>query len=227
MTFDCNHDKETTTQTSIEKNNEVDKNDTNPVHGITTPGMVKKHVEKFSRDLLFNQSEDLCQDIPKENVDRVLSSKCQVIMQSQRYNDVSEERAKSNLKGAPPPLRHIFVSRILRGNSGMIVDFLKSKSISVVGVQKMSRMNSKFLSFKISLYMDQLNRVLNDKFWPDGFRCRIWREPNSRKESVNSDVRFDFLSQDDYKPKFKSNYNNQNNRYNKQKFNKEYYNSAF
>ena len=56
-----------------------------------------------------------------------------------------------NLRGAPPPPRYIFVSRVLNGDTRMMTDFLNSNNVNVNEIEKMSYSEAKYCSFKISI----------------------------------------------------------------------------
>ena len=93
-----------------------------------------------------------------------------------------------NLLGAPPPVRYVFVNRVTSGNPNILANYLNDKKVEFEKIERKSHPNSKYKSFKVTMYKDQLSTVLNNGFWPKGVKCKVWREPSS---SFASDVRFD------------------------------------
>ena len=91
--------------------------------------------------------------------------------------------------GAPPPLRHVWLSRVMNGDTEQISNHLNSKNIQVQNIVKVSHSDAKFASFKISVFKNDLNTVLKASLWPRGLRCEQWYERRLRAPSVaESDV---------------------------------------
>ena len=97
------------------------------------------------------------------------------------------------LEGAPPPLRHIWVSRVKHGDASALNDFIVQRQIKVYDIEKVSHDNAKFNSFKISISKNDVSNVLNDSFWPAGVQCQIWRSPVKRDGTERPQV----VSEDD------------------------------
>ena len=72
---------------------------------------------------------------------------------------------------APPPLKYLFVSRIIKENTPSITKYLKDKSIDVYRMELKFHSDSKFKPFKITLSKNDVNNVLNESFWPHVIRC--------------------------------------------------------
>ena len=86
------------------------------------------------------------------------------------------EASVSGFEGAPPPLRHIWVSRVHRGTTETLSTFIEKQQVKVFYNEKVSHENAKFSSFKISISKNDLSKVLDDSFWPQGVQCQPWRE---------------------------------------------------
>ena len=91
--------------------------------------------------------------------------------------------AGGNLRGAPPPPRNIFVSRVLDGDTKLMTDFLNLNNVKVNEIQMTSHPESKYSSFKINISVYDRDKVLDPSFWPFGIKCEMWREPRSRQNS--------------------------------------------
>ena len=148
------------------------------VTSVTTPGTVKKIVKELNS--VWNSNN------PIEGIN-IVSKDREIVVDEDDfvlYESKSKRKNRLNndycsLEGAPPPPRHLFVSRITKGNSSSIAKYLKDKSIDVYRVELKSHTDSKFKSFKITLSKNDVNNVLNESFWPHGIRCNKWNEPKS------------------------------------------------
>ena len=85
---------------------------------------------------------------------------------------------ESGLIGAPPPTRPLWISRVTYGNEALIKQHLGERRVIVdeSNISLVSHENSKFKSFRIDVSVNDVNTVLNDRFWPVGVRCELWRE---------------------------------------------------
>ena len=72
------------------------------------------------------------------------------------------------LKGAPPPLCSIFISKVQNGDAKKVKRHITSKHSYVKDVELVSHKGAVFKSFKITLYKDDISELLSDKFWPQG-----------------------------------------------------------
>ena len=80
-----------------------------------------------------------------------------------------------NLRGALPPPRDIFVSRVLDGTTEMMKDFLSHNNVNISKIDQMSHPDSKYCSFKITISVTDKYKVLDSNFWPNGIQCKMWR----------------------------------------------------
>ncbi len=94
----------------------------------------------------------------------------------------------TGLEGAPPPLRHIWVSKIQRGTADTLNDFFENQNIKLFHCEKVSHVNTKFSSFKISISKNYLAKLLQDSVWPQGVRCQPWHEHTRRSAARRTDT---------------------------------------
>ncbi len=104
------------------------------------------------------------------------------------------EDSVPGLEGAPPPLRHIWVSRVQRGSIETISAFIEKQQVKVFHNEKVSHQNAKFSSFKISISKSDLSKVLQDSFWPQGVQCQPWRENTRRNAARRPNTGDDIMS---------------------------------
>ena len=76
-----------------------------------------------------------------------------------RRVDGESSIAVEGFEGGPPPPRHIWISRINRGDEISIRNHLERKSIPVKDITNTSHSESKFKSFKISIDAKDVDRV--------------------------------------------------------------------
>ena len=84
------------------------------------------------------------------------------------------------LRGAPSPKRDIFVSRVQSGNVFIVKRFLNNNNIMNDDIKCVSHDNSKFKSFKVTISKSDLPNVMENKFWPKGVLCSVWKERNQK-----------------------------------------------
>ena len=87
-----------------------------------------------------------------------------------------------------PPLLNIWVYKVAEGNTSTVMGYIKSKNINVNSVILKSKPESKYKSFKITVFKRDLNYLLNNDFWPEGVMCKIWRDYDNKKSKSLSFV---------------------------------------
>ena len=92
-------------------------------------------------------------------------------------SDCSKE--DEGITGAEPSLCTLWINKVTQGNVFLIKKYLNKRNIRVQKVTKTSHLESKFKSFKISILRTDKNYVMKDNFWPEGVRCRPWKERNN------------------------------------------------
>lgn len=78
-------------------------------------------------------------------------------------------------RGAPPPLRHLFVYRVEKDvEDDDIVQYLKESlpETPIMGVECISHPDSKFRSFKVSCQHMVIGNLMDASVWPEGMRVR-------------------------------------------------------
>ncbi|KAI3385220.1 hypothetical protein SNEBB_001121 [Seison nebaliae] len=91
----------------------------------------------------------------------------------------------AGLRGAPPPPRHIFVSRVAEGDARAVAALLKQNKIEVIDAKKVSHESAKFCSFKVSICKDDYLKCMSGNMWPPGVTCQAWREPKRITSNEN------------------------------------------
>ena len=68
----------------------------------------------------------------------------------------------------------------------LIKKFLNDRYIRAGTIRRTSHIESKFKSFSIVILRDDLNKVLINNFWPEGVKCRLWRDKNKNISYMRS-----------------------------------------
>ena len=63
--------------------------------------------------------------------------------------------------------------------------YIEAKGINVYYIEKMSHYNAKFKSFKIKISMFDKDKVFDEKFWPYGVQCMMFK---NAKANYNNNV---------------------------------------
>ena len=86
---------------------------------------------------------------------------------------VGKGSSSASVKGAPEPSRDAFLYRIDKEtNSENLVDYLSDKNITVRQVVCMSKQESAFKSFKITVAVSNFSALFDPNLWPEGVRIR-------------------------------------------------------
>ena len=154
---------------------------------VPTPGMVKKYVNKINEATSDAQLENTFNAEHNKNdkiglTDETSSDEDGFTKVESKY---ARKKRLRNLLGAPTPVRYAFINRVATGNPNMIAEYLNDNKVNFEKIERKSHPNSKYKSFKVTMYKVQIYTVLSKGFWPTGVRCKIWKEPSS----ISSDVR--------------------------------------
>ena len=68
-----------------------------------------------------------------------------------------------SVQDAPEPSRDVFVYRVLDGN---IEDYITEHKIEVHNLEHISKDGSRFMSFKVTVKVSDMNTLLQPEFWP-------------------------------------------------------------
>ena len=105
-------------------------------------------------------------------------------------NVIGRDTSTEGFRGAPPPSRVIFVSRVVSGEKEVISNFIKSRGVNVINIEKTSHEDATFSSYKICISVLDKEKVFDPKFWPAGVKCRMWRERKERNQNNNYPYNF-------------------------------------
>ena len=82
--------------------------------------------------------------------------------------------------GAPPPKRDYFLSRIVKTTEEDVLrKFIEDSGIGLVGLRLVSNENAKFKSYKLSVILDDKDKILSPDLWPKGSCIEKWRPKNN------------------------------------------------
>ena len=86
---------------------------------------------------------------------------------------VRKGSSSASIKSAPEPSRDVFLYRIDTAiDEQNIVDYLTEKNITARQVTCMSKHESAFKSFKITVAVSNFQQLLDPNLWPEGVRIR-------------------------------------------------------
>ena len=92
-------------------------------------------------------------------------------------------RGNSDLQGAPPLTKTIFISRVKKGLSqNSVKDYLNERNVNVINTEQTNHPDAKYMSFKITISQFDVYKVLRYNFWPEGVLCQRWRD---RSANIN------------------------------------------
>ena len=68
----------------------------------------------------------------------------------------------------------LFIYKVLDGSLNEVLDYCHNRGIYTTGGKCVSHPDANFKSFKITVKSQDLYRVNNHRFWPNGIRCKIF-----------------------------------------------------
>jgi hypothetical protein len=84
------------------------------------------------------------------------------------------------VRGAPEPSRDLFVYRVQNDITANDINlYVTGKNVDVRDVIQKSKEGSRFMSFKVTVKVSDLNTILKPDFWPTGVCVRRFWEPRS------------------------------------------------
>ena len=87
------------------------------------------------------------------------------------------QSTSGNLRGGELPVRDFFVSRVHKDDGvEQMRNFLQGKDIEVRDVVLKSANDAKFNSFKLSVSVDDADKVMDPILWGRGVRVTRWRK---------------------------------------------------
>ena len=89
----------------------------------------------------------------------------------------------------PPPDKDFFICRIHKSDGvSEVGDYITRKGAKFRKLTKASNDNAKLNSFKLTNYMDDLNKVKDPLLWPKGWNVRRWYVKTKSESIRNKDV---------------------------------------
>ena len=89
--------------------------------------------------------------------------------------------ATGALQGGPPPKREFFISRCHKSTQECQFDnHLKSKGLSNYEFKLMSKTVSTFKSYKLTVSIDDKDKLLQPQMWPQGVLIQKWKHKSSK-----------------------------------------------
>ena len=91
------------------------------------------------------------------------------------------KHSDNRFRGAPEPERQLFIYRVDRqAVTEDLKIFIQEAGITVCSLVCVSKEDSKFKSFKISVPLFQFKRLFDNQVWPDGIRVRRFYMPKGK-----------------------------------------------
>ena len=83
--------------------------------------------------------------------------------------------------GAPLPKRDFFISRVVKSTTDeQMLNYVRNKGIRSVEIKRMSNDEAIFKSFKLTVSIDEKDKVMQESMWPYGLCVQRWRDRNHR-----------------------------------------------
>ena len=90
----------------------------------------------------------------------------------------------SVVSGAPPPKRDYFLSRIVKSTEDDVLrQFIVDSGIGLVDLRLVSNENAKFKSYKLSVSLDDRDKIWSPNLWPKGSCIEKWKPKNNESKS--------------------------------------------
>ena len=110
-------------------------------------------------------------------------------IEKRKQKVINGNATNARISGAPEPVREVFVYRVSPTTDDKALDdHLKDNGFTNTLVQCMSNTAAKFKSFKVSVPVSQLPKVLEESLWPVGIRVRrFFNRRQAPKDEDNDD----------------------------------------
>jgi uncharacterized coiled-coil protein SlyX len=87
----------------------------------------------------------------------------------------------TTIRGGPPPIRQFFVHRVVKGVTEQdIKDYLSENDIVFNDVCILSKLEATFSSFRVSVPINMVQKIMDGEMWPEGIRVRKYFPPKSQ-----------------------------------------------
>jgi hypothetical protein len=116
---------------------------------------------------------------------------------TQQLRTVTGKSARDSELVGSMPAKHIYVSKLNTDiTSDHISDYMRKKNIHVRQTRKVSKDEWLHGSFKVAINAEDLERVLDEEFWPERVCCREWL-PFIAKNSNGDDPKKNYNDDDE------------------------------
>ena len=139
----------------------------------STPMPVKDKIKNFEREIDKHTPRN---EYTNNSSNQLVDKEGYILQESKSDKKRRLENISVPLRGAPPPMTSVFVGRLIEGDEKSIFRHLKNRNIKVQDISLISHKNSRYRSFKVSLYKNQLDDILNEKNWPQGILVKPWKD---------------------------------------------------
>ena len=155
--------------------------DPNTATGAVKPKMDDKLLFKKSQDGSESQDSDAdLYEIPSYH-----KKKAQRSHKRQQAVMGTASPSSTSIKGAPHPRKEFFVFRLEKSTSTEhLLNFVREKGIKPVDAVEVSHPHAKFKSFKLTVEVSDVDRVLDSDCWPRGIGVRRYRPSRSSDQPV-------------------------------------------
>ena len=94
---------------------------------------------------------------------------------------VGTKHSDHRVRGAPEPERQLFIYRVDRQTvTEDLKIYIQEAGITVCSLACVSKEDSKFKSFKLSVPLSQFKRLFDNQMWPEGIRVRRFYMPKGK-----------------------------------------------
>ena len=124
-------------------------------------------IGKKNKDISDEENVDADEDeyvIPREQRRK---------QERRRRSFITGTSGNARFRGGPPPVRDYFVYRVMKTTQETdIEECLSDNDIKYELVKKISKEEAKYSSFKISVSLNDIGKVMDPNVWPEGVRIR-------------------------------------------------------
>ena len=93
-----------------------------------------------------------------------------------RKNALLADMENDGLVGPSPKKITLWVYHVLKGDENIVRNYIEDRNVRVYHISKTSHDQASLKSFKIEISRNDRVKILNKLFFPDGVKCRVWRE---------------------------------------------------
>jgi hypothetical protein len=102
----------------------------------------------------------------------------------QQKTVLGKKTGDTRLKVGPEPSREVFVYRVDKStNIEDMRDFVVNEGFTVRDIKTMSHEDSLMKSFKITIPVSQLHKIMDPEMWPEGIRVRKFIAPKAKTQT--------------------------------------------